>query len=199
MDQGPIAARRPKTRLGRPHGYQAELRNQQEGRPAPRRRDGRARGHAPSGGQRAHPVRQHATRARPRVGPCGPGRRAEPERTLGAQGLRRLSWAVTRGPAEPPVIFPRPRGRAAFWLGAILVLLSFAIYPAYPLVPFLPISLWQKGGVGIALAALSWAMFLAGSALVGKKGLAYLKGCLPWHREGRSRPDVGRSVPRGQP
>ena len=93
---------------------------------------------------------------------------------------------------------PRPPGRASFWLGASLVLLSFAIYPAYPLVPFLPISLWQKGGVGIALATLSWAMFLAGSALVGKKGLAYLKGCLPWHGEDRSRPDVGRSVPRRQ-
>jgi hypothetical protein len=97
---------------------------------------------------------------------------------------------------DPPVTLPRPPGRASFWLGTILVLLSFAIYPAYPLVPFLPISLWQKGGVGVALAALSWAMFLVGSALVGKKGLAYLKGCLPWHREGRSRPDVGRRVPR---
>ena len=42
-------------------------------------------------------------------------------------------------------------------------------------VPFRPISLWQKGGVGIALATMSWAMFLAGSALAGKKGVAYLK------------------------
>jgi len=100
------------------------------------------------------------------------------------------------GPVEPLVTLPRPPGRASLWLGAILVLLSFGIYPAYPLVPFLPISLWQKGGVGIALAALSWAMFLAGSALLGKKGLAYLKGCLPWQREGRSRPDLGRSVQR---
>lgn len=70
---------------------------------------------------------------------------------------------------------PRPPGRASFWLGAILVLLSFMIYPAYPLVPFLPISLWQKGGVGLAMAAISWGIFLAGSALVGKKGVDYLK------------------------
>jgi len=42
-------------------------------------------------------------------------------------------------------------------------------------VAFLPISLWQKGGVGIALATMSWAMFLAGSALEDKKGVAYLK------------------------
>jgi len=93
------------------------------------------------------------------------------------------------------MMLPSP-GRASFWLGAILILLSFGIYPAYPLVPFLPISLWQKGGVGVALAALSWAMFLAGSALVGKKGLAYLKRCVPWQREGRPRHGLGRSAPR---
>ena len=80
-----------------------------------------------------------------------------------------------------------------------MVVLSFGIYPAYPLMPFLPISLRQKGGIGIALAAVSWATFLAGSALLGRKGLAYLKGCLPWQREGRSRPDLGRSVRRRQP
>ena len=59
-------------------------------------------------------------------------------------------------------------------MGGILILLSFGIYPTYPLVPFLPISLWQKGAVGIALATMSWAMFLAGSALAGKNGAAYL-------------------------
>ena len=92
------------------------------------------------------------------------------------------------------MMLPSP-GRASFWLGAILILLSFGIYPAYPLVPFLPISLWQKGGVGVALAALSWVMFLTGSALVGKKDLAYLKRCLPWQREGRPRRHLKRSAP----
>ena len=85
------------------------------------------------------------------------------------------SDSLARGPGKRPVTLPRPPGRASFWLGAILVLLSFMIYPAYPLVPFLPISLWQKGGVGLALAAISWGIFLAGSALVGKKGVDYLK------------------------
>jgi len=70
---------------------------------------------------------------------------------------------------------PEPPRRASFWVGGILILLSFGIYPAYPLVPFLPISLWQKGGVGVALVTISWAMFLAGCALAGKKGVAYLK------------------------
>jgi len=41
-----------------------------------------------------------------------------------------------------------------------MLLLSFATYPAYPLSPFLPISAWRKGGVGIALAAMSWGIFL---------------------------------------
>jgi hypothetical protein len=68
-----------------------------------------------------------------------------------------------------------PPGRVTFWLGASLILLSFGSYPAYPLVHFLPISLWQKGGVGLALAAISWGFFLVGSALVGKKGVDYLK------------------------
>ena len=61
-----------------------------------------------------------------------------------------------------------PPSRASFWVGSILILLSFGIYPAYPLVSFLPISVWQKGGVGVVLAGASWAMFFAGSALVGR-------------------------------
>jgi hypothetical protein len=53
--------------------------------------------------------------------------------------------------------------------------LSFGIYPSYPVVPFLPISAWRKGEVAIGLSAVSWGMFLVGSVLVGKKGVAYLK------------------------
>jgi hypothetical protein len=53
--------------------------------------------------------------------------------------------------------------------------LSFGIYPAYPVVPFLPISAWRKGEVAIGLLAVSWGMFFVGSVLVGKKGVAYLK------------------------
>ena len=53
--------------------------------------------------------------------------------------------------------------------------LSFAIYPAYPVVSFLPISAWRKGAVTVGLSAVSWGIFLVGSVLVGKKGVAYLK------------------------
>jgi hypothetical protein len=52
---------------------------------------------------------------------------------------------------------------------------SFGIYLAYPVLPFLPLSMWQKGGVAIGLAAVSWGVFLAGSALVGRKGVARLE------------------------
>jgi hypothetical protein len=68
-----------------------------------------------------------------------------------------------------------PRQGPWFWLGVTLMALSFAIYPAYSLVPFLPISAWRKGEVAVGLSAVSWGMFLGGSMLVGKKGVAYLK------------------------
>ena len=67
-----------------------------------------------------------------------------------------------------------PQG-LAFWLGVILLALSFGIYSSYPVVPFLPISAWRKGEVAIGLSVVSWGMFLLGAALVGKKGMAYLK------------------------
>ena len=69
----------------------------------------------------------------------------------------------------------KPPQGLSFWLGVILMALSFGIYPAYPVVPFLPISAWRKGEVAMGLAAVSWGMFLLGSVLVGKKGVAYLK------------------------
>jgi hypothetical protein len=54
-------------------------------------------------------------------------------------------------------------------------------------------STWQKGGVGIALAAVSWGMFLAGCALAGKKGVAYLKRRFLWQRDPRPHADLTRS------
>jgi VIT1/CCC1 family predicted Fe2+/Mn2+ transporter len=105
-------------------------------------------------------------------------------------GIGRTPLTAARG------MLQRPPRRVWFWAGVIMLLLSFAIYPAYPLLPFLPISAWQKGAVGIALAAVSWGIFFAGSALVGKKGVAYLKHRLFWHREHPSGPDLTRGVPR---
>jgi hypothetical protein len=59
--------------------------------------------------------------------------------------------------------------------GVILMALSFGIYPAYPMVAFLPISRWDKAGVAVGLAAISWSMFLVGSVVVGKKGVDHLR------------------------
>ncbi len=61
------------------------------------------------------------------------------------------------------------------WLGAGLMALSFGIYLAYPVVLFLPISGWAKGGVAVGLALVSWGMFFLGSMLAGKEGVAYLR------------------------
>jgi hypothetical protein len=69
----------------------------------------------------------------------------------------------------------RPPQGLSFWLGVILMALSFGIYLAYPVVPFLPITVWRKGEVAVGLAAVSWGMFFVGSVLVGTKGVAYLK------------------------
>jgi hypothetical protein len=113
--------------------------------------------------------------------------------------LRPQSSPPATGTGEPLRALPEPPSRVSLWTGGLLILLSFGIYPAYPLVPFLPISLWQKGGVGIGLAVLSWSLFLAGSALVGKRGMAYLRRHFWSRREGQSRPELGHSVPRRQP
>ena len=70
--------------------------------------------------------------------------------------------------------FRRP-GCLWFWLGVTLMTLSFGIYPAYALMVFSPMSWWDKFAVVVGLAAISWSMFLVGSAFVGQKGLAHLK------------------------
>jgi hypothetical protein len=82
---------------------------------------------------------------------------------------------ATEGGDRNIVKLRRPPQGLAFWLGVILMALSFGIYPAYPVVPFLPISAWRKGEVAIGLSAVSWGMFLLGSVFVGKEGVAYLK------------------------
>jgi hypothetical protein len=78
--------------------------------------------------------------------------------------------AATRGRSG----FGRPR-RLGFWLGVVLMALSFGIYPVYPWVAFLPMSWLDKVGVAAGLAAISWSMFLVGSLFAGKEGLVYLK------------------------
>ena len=77
---------------------------------------------------------------------------------------------------EPRALQPAPRSRQlSFWLGVTLIALSFGIYPAYPMMAFVPISLWNKAGAAVGLSAVSWGMFGAGCMLLGKERLARLK------------------------
>jgi hypothetical protein len=83
--------------------------------------------------------------------------------------------------------FRRP-GRSWFWLGVTLMTLSFGIYPAYALMVFSPMSWLDKFAVAVGLAAISWSVFLVGSAFAGKKGLAQLRQRLSswWVQRGTS-------------
>jgi hypothetical protein len=53
--------------------------------------------------------------------------------------------------------------------------LSFGIYPAYALIVFSPMSWWDGVAIAVGLAAISWSLFLVGSAFAGKKSLAQLR------------------------
>ncbi len=88
-----------------------------------------------------------------------------------------------RNLATSPGPSPGPRRRFSFWFGISLIGLSFCIYLAYPVVPFLPISAWGKGGVAVGMSIVSWGIFFAGSILAGKEGLASLKRRFARRRE----------------
>ena len=65
-----------------------------------------------------------------------------------------------------------------FWIGVALMATSFALYPAYALIVFLPISPQGKIGCGLAGWMLSWSLFALGSALAGKEGVRYVRETL---------------------
>jgi hypothetical protein len=65
-----------------------------------------------------------------------------------------------------------------FSIGVALMATSFALYPAYALIAFLPISPASKIGCGLAGWMLSWSLFALGSAFAGKEGVRYLREVL---------------------
>jgi hypothetical protein len=69
--------------------------------------------------------------------------------------------------------------------------LSFGIYLAYPVVPFLRISGWARGGVAVGMSVVSWGMFFVGSVLAGKEGVAYLRRRFSRRRDRQE--DCGRA------
>jgi hypothetical protein len=71
-----------------------------------------------------------------------------------------------------------------FWAGLVLMIASFALYPAYLFVALLPISASSKVAGAVVLWLLSWAGFSAGSAMAGPEGIHYLRRL--WRRRGGS-------------
>jgi hypothetical protein len=62
------------------------------------------------------------------------------------------------------------------------MVLSFALYPAYGLIAFLPISRWAKTATMAAGWGLSWSLFFGGSLLAGKEGVELVKAQLARRR-----------------
>ena len=80
------------------------------------------------------------------------------------------------------MVTPGPRRRSSFGLGVILMAFSFGIYLAYPMVPFLPISAWNRSGVFVGLSIVSWGIFCLGFVLAGRRGVVYLRRRLFFRR-----------------
>lgn len=69
-----------------------------------------------------------------------------------------------------------PRAHPAiFWLGIVLMVLSFSVYPGYGLIVALPLTATGKMEVGVAAWATSWGCFALGSALAGAEGVEFLR------------------------
>jgi hypothetical protein len=73
------------------------------------------------------------------------------------------------GPAESR------RGSWPFRVGSALIVLSFALYPSYPLIALLPLTVEKRVFGELAAWAVSWSLFAAGTALAGRDALDYLK------------------------
>jgi hypothetical protein len=63
----------------------------------------------------------------------------------------------------------------AFRAGSALIVLSFALYPIYPLIALLPVSVESRLVGELAAWVVSWSLFAAGTALAGRDALHYLK------------------------
>src|SRR5207244_2011416 len=111
-----------------------------------------------------------------------PRRRRLSERGSGDPGANRNpgvpAEASQRGAASAQARPCTGRGRAEgcvrkrglqFWIGVSFMATSFALYPAYALIAFLPISPTSKIACGLAGWMFSWSLFALGSALAGKE------------------------------
>lgn len=83
-----------------------------------------------------------------------------------------ISSNVLREPQEAP---NGPIRRGRFVAGVTLIAASFLVYPAYSIVPFLPLSDRMKIGVALLGSLLSWGAFYAGIYLSGREGYDWLR------------------------
>ncbi|MFQ5900808.1 MAG: transporter suffix domain-containing protein [Thermodesulfobacteriota bacterium] len=67
------------------------------------------------------------------------------------------------------------RERFLFGLGIFFIVLSFAVYFVYPLIPFLPLSTKSKVIVSIAVWGVGWGILSVGFMLSGKEGYKKIK------------------------
>lgn len=65
--------------------------------------------------------------------------------------------------------------RVRFVVGVSLITVSFLVYPAYLVIPFLPLSDTMKLGIIVLASLLSWGLFGVGSYLSGREGYEWLK------------------------
>ncbi len=64
---------------------------------------------------------------------------------------------------------------ASFWLGVVMIAASFAIYPLYVVIAFLPVPLDARVAGAIIGSILSWAVFFTGALISGRRGVTYVK------------------------
>jgi hypothetical protein len=65
--------------------------------------------------------------------------------------------------------------RFRFIAGITLMSVSFLVYPAYLMIPFLPLSGTMKLDIALLALFLSWGMFGAGFYLSGSEGYEWIK------------------------
>ena len=70
-------------------------------------------------------------------------------------------------------------------IGIGLIAGSFLVYPAYPVIVFLPLSEGGKIVATVAASVVSWGVFTAGLYLAGRRGYAWLRLRLPRRRRRR--------------
>ena len=62
-----------------------------------------------------------------------------------------------------------------FKAGVTFIAVSFLVYPAYFVIPFLPLSKTMKLSITLVGSLLSWGAFGIGSCLSGREGYEWLK------------------------